>query len=204
MAFPIRCSRSVDRPLHGSPLGWTVRQQQQHQGTDPRSHFRLLSRQKQQQSWRRSSSTNPSFPDDPFRSSEDTNLPLPSSTTSSASSLPSSSQSTSISSDLLPLTTRDSTISADQYLLYRELSKRQSDLQRGIGKRYIVRTRLGFLNIHQEPTDPMDTFNVVGQLYEGQIVMSVMPNRGFWICHDAGGWSIAKYGGFVWLEEWKE
>ena len=80
------------------------------------------------------------------------------------------------------------------------LKKRQRALKQGIGKRYVTRTQLGFLNIHYEPTDPHDTNNIVGRLEEGQIVTSTGPTRGFWIPHDGGGWSISKYGGFTWLE----
>lgn len=80
------------------------------------------------------------------------------------------------------------------------LKKRQRALKQGIGKRYVTRTKLGFLNIHYEPTDPHDTNNIVGRLAEGQIVTSTGPTRGFWVPHDGGGWSISKYGGFTWLE----
>lgn len=81
-----------------------------------------------------------------------------------------------------------------------ELKKRQAALKQGIGKLYVARTQKGFLNIHYEPTDPHDIDNVVGRLQEGQIVTSTGPTRGVWVPHDAGGWSIAKYAGFTWLE----
>jgi hypothetical protein len=84
--------------------------------------------------------------------------------------------------------------------LMESLQKRQVALKQGIGKRYVTRTQLGFLNVHYEPTNPHDTDNVVGRLEEGQIVTSTGPKRGFWIPHDGGGWSISKYGGFTWLE----
>jgi hypothetical protein len=84
--------------------------------------------------------------------------------------------------------------------IHTALSQRIQNLQEGIGKRYICRTQRGFLNIHADPGDPFDTDNIVGRLSEGQIVTSVAPARGPWIRHDAGGWSISVYEGFVWLE----
>jgi len=41
---------------------------------------------------------------------------------------------------------------------------------------------------------------VVGQVYEGQIVKAIAPRIDEWVKHDAGGWSIAEFEGFVWLE----
>lgn len=92
--------------------------------------------------------------------------------------------------------------------LYRQLESRQRDLKEGIGKRYICRTQKGFLNVHQEPSHPYDLSNIVGQLWEGQIVTSLAPSSshqdGSWIRHDHGGWSIRVFGGFVWLEPLNE
>jgi hypothetical protein len=88
----------------------------------------------------------------------------------------------------------------DAASLMTSLRERQATLKQGIGKRYVARTQLGFLNVHYEPTNPHDTHNVVGRLEEGQIVTSTGPMRGFWIPHDGGGWSISKYGGFTWLD----
>lgn len=84
--------------------------------------------------------------------------------------------------------------------LMESLQRRQQAIEQGIGKRYVTRTQLGFLNIHYEPTNPHDTNNIVGRLEQGQIVTSTGPMRGLWIKHDGGGWSISKYGGFTWLE----
>lgn len=83
------------------------------------------------------------------------------------------------------------------------LNQRIYELNVGIGKRYIVRVQQrGFLNVHSEPFDPFDVNNVVGKLKEGQIVKSMKPNKGDWVYHDGqgGGWSIAKFNGFTWLE----
>lgn len=88
--------------------------------------------------------------------------------------------------------------------IHDDLEARYSSLQSGIGRRYITRTQHGFLNVHDEPTDPFDCENIVSQLVEGQVVTSTKPAQGDWICHDGGGWSISKYQGFVWLEELKE
>jgi hypothetical protein len=84
--------------------------------------------------------------------------------------------------------------------LHRLLKDRQKALEQGIGKRYVCRTQKGFLNVHQEPGDPFDTSNIVAQLKEGDIVVSTGPNRGPWVRHDGGGWSVAMFGGFKWLE----
>ena len=84
--------------------------------------------------------------------------------------------------------------------IFSSLEARQKELNLGIGKRFVTRTQNGFLNVHYEPTDPYDNTNVVNQLEEGQIVTSTGPARGLWIPHDGGGWSIAKFGGFTWLE----
>jgi hypothetical protein len=84
--------------------------------------------------------------------------------------------------------------------LYRLLKDRQKALQQGIGKRYVCRTQKGFLNVHLEPGDPFDTSNIVTQLKDGDIVVSTGPNRGPWVRHDGGGWSVAIFGGFKWLE----
>ena len=95
----------------------------------------------------------------------------------------------------------DSTVtSSDDSSVFQALKDRQKQLKLGIGKRYITRTQKGFLNVHYEPSDPYDTENVVHRLAEGDIVTSTGPQRGSWIPHDAGGWSIAKFGGFTWLE----
>uniref|UniRef100_A0A7S3L334 SH3 domain-containing protein n=1 Tax=Amphora coffeiformis TaxID=265554 RepID=A0A7S3L334_9STRA len=89
----------------------------------------------------------------------------------------------------------------DSSQLYEALQDRLAEMEQGIGKRYVCRTQRGFLNIHKEPGDPYNTHNIVGQLREGDIVMSMGPNRGAWVRHDGGGWSISIFGGFTWLEE---
>ena len=83
------------------------------------------------------------------------------------------------------------------------LKKRQKELDNGIGKRYVCRTAKGFLNVHKEPCEPFNPYNIVNQLSEGDIVTSIGPPRGGWIHHDSG-WSIAVYNGHTWLEELKE
>ena len=98
----------------------------------------------------------------------------------------------------------DCEATADSSDLYRALQDRVEAMDRGIGKRYVCRTQKGFLNIHQEPGDPYNSHNIVGQLHEGDIVTSTAPPRGPWVRHDRGGWSIAIFGGFTWLQELKE
>mmetsp|Transcript_24071 Transcript_24071/g.33637 ORF Transcript_24071/g.33637 Transcript_24071/m.33637 type:complete len:214 (+) Transcript_24071:108-749(+) len=84
--------------------------------------------------------------------------------------------------------------------LLNSLRARQEELAVGIGKRYITRTQKGFLNIHSDPqSGPYAVDNIVGQLTESQIVTSIGKFEE-WIQHDAGGWSIAEFGGFVWLQ----
>lgn len=94
----------------------------------------------------------------------------------------------------------------DDANVHSALTNRIAALNNVIGKRYVCRTQLGFLNLHEEPGDPCDTSNIVNQLREGQIVTSTgsMAPGSTWIPHDAGGWSISSHGGFVWLEEWNE
>ncbi len=96
------------------------------------------------------------------------------------------------------------TTTTEDASLLRSLKYRQEALNHGIGKRYVTRTQKGFLNVHYEPTDPYDTSNIVNRLEEGQIVTSTGPPRGPWVLHDAGGWSIAKFVGFTWLEPIEE
>lgn len=84
------------------------------------------------------------------------------------------------------------------------LLARRDELERGIGRRYITRTQKGFLNIHSDcESGPYALENIVGQLSEGRVVTSIQ-NVGGWIKHDAGGWSISKFGGFTWLEPIEE
>jgi hypothetical protein len=96
------------------------------------------------------------------------------------------------------------TTTTEDASLLQSLKYRQEALKHGIGKRYVTRTQKGFLNVHYEPSDPYNTSNIVNQLEEGQIVRSTGPPRGAWVPHDAGGWSIAKFGGFTWLEPIEE
>jgi len=89
-------------------------------------------------------------------------------------------------------------LSDDQ--LFSSLNRKIKQLELGIGKRYVIRTQRGFLNVHYEPSDPYMSQNVVNQLSDGDIVTATGPRRGIWIPHDGGGWSVYKYGGFTWLE----
>lgn len=66
------------------------------------------------------------------------------------------------------------------------------------GRRFRVCTQRGFLNVHSEPGDPYASWNVVGQLYEGEIVTG-LEQDGDWLLHDGGGWSVRFYGDFEWL-----
>jgi len=93
---------------------------------------------------------------------------------------------------------------SDSTSLYTELFARRAQLDLGIGKRYVCRTHEGYVNIHYQPGDPFNTDNILGRMEEGKIVMSTGPPRGPWIQHDGGGWSIAEYGGFTWLEALEE
>lgn len=88
--------------------------------------------------------------------------------------------------------------------IYSNLHDRLEQIHNGIGKRYKCYTQYGFLNVHKEPTDPFDTDNLVGVIYDGQIVTSIQLNNNNWILHDAGGWSITKYNDFIWLQAIEE
>ena len=83
--------------------------------------------------------------------------------------------------------------------LLNSLKSRKLNLSKGIGRRYITRTQKGFLNVHADPdSGPYAVNNIIGRLEEGQIIESIGIFED-WIQHDSG-WSIAKFGGFVWLE----
>ena len=94
-------------------------------------------------------------------------------------------------------------VSEDSSFIFESLRKRKKEIENGIGKRYICRTQKGFLNVHKEPCEPFNPYNIVNQLTEGDVVTSIGPPRGGWIHHDSG-WSIAIYNGHTWLEELKE
>jgi hypothetical protein len=98
----------------------------------------------------------------------------------------------------------DYTAVPDSRQLHTALAERVAALQNGIGKRYVCRTQRGFLNVHREPGDPYDTTNIVNQLVDGQVVTSTSAAKDGWLQHDAGGWSVILYGGFVWLEPLSE
>jgi hypothetical protein len=92
-------------------------------------------------------------------------------------------------------------VTEEQQDLLASLRSRQQELEKGIGRRYRVRTQLGFLNVHSSYKDgPWATHNIVSQLGEGDIVTSTGSQIGDWIPHDGGGWSIAVFGGFTWLQ----
>jgi len=99
---------------------------------------------------------------------------------------------------------RNDDLDAMDASLHQALQQRVAALEEGIGKRYVCRTQIGFLNVHESPGDPFRTDNVVGRLVDGDIVASTGPPQGDWIQHDGGGWSIAVYSEFVWLQELKE
>lgn len=84
--------------------------------------------------------------------------------------------------------------------VHKQLKDRRMAIHDGVGKRYIVRTGQGCLNVHLEPSSAFATDNIVNQLTDGQIVTSTGPTRGIWIPHDGGGWSVSDYQGHTWLE----
>lgn len=92
-----------------------------------------------------------------------------------------------------------------QGAMFASLKARQDEFEQGVGKRFRVCTQRGFLNVHSSYKDgPYANDNVVNQLEEGDIVTSIGPRVGDWVHHDAGGWSIAIFGGFRWLEPLEE
>jgi len=95
------------------------------------------------------------------------------------------------------------TIDTEHDSFHRKLRERKEELKRGIGKRFIVRTQKGFLNVHSSlDLGPHATDNIVNQLHDGQVVTS-KNIVGYWIQHE-GGWSVARYGGFVFLQPLEE
>ena len=73
------------------------------------------------------------------------------------------------------------------------------ELKKEQPRRYLVQTQRGFLNVHSEPGDPYRSDNVVGRLFEGDIVIGIQ-EQDQWLLHEAGGWSIRFHGGFEWLK----
>ncbi|CAL1155320.1 unnamed protein product [Cladocopium goreaui] len=83
--------------------------------------------------------------------------------------------------------------------LAESLRRRQEELKKEQPRRYLVQTQRGFLNVHSEPGDPYRSDNVVGRLFEGDIVIGIQ-EQDQWLLHEAGGWSIRFHGGFEWLK----
>ena len=83
--------------------------------------------------------------------------------------------------------------------LYATLNARRAAVDEGAGRRYRVdNASPGFLNVHTAPDDPFRTDNVVARLLHNDVVESVS-ERGAWVEHDGGGWSIREYGGHRYL-----
>jgi len=100
--------------------------------------------------------------------------------------------------------TSDTVLDKENRSLFESLQSRRIELSEGVGKRYIVRTQRGFLNVHDTyESGPYAIDNIVGRLNEGEIVISIC-KIGDWIEHDAGGWSISNFGAFTWLEPIEE
>ena len=87
---------------------------------------------------------------------------------------------------------------AESSALYASLKARRADVDDGAGKRFRVDSLVGFLNVHSEPDDPFRLDNVVGQLGHGEVVESTS-ERGDWVAHDGGGWSIRVHDGHHFL-----
>lgn len=87
--------------------------------------------------------------------------------------------------------------------LHKALEERREELKRGIGRRFVVRTQRGFLNVHScMSKGPFCMDNIVQQLSDGDVITS-KNIIGSWIQHEHG-WSIARYQGFVFLEPVEE
>ena len=91
------------------------------------------------------------------------------------------------------------TTDAADAALYATLNARRAAVDEGAGRRYRVdNASPGFLNVHTAPDDPFRTDNVVARLLHNDVVESV-GERGAWVEHDGGGWSIREYGGHRYL-----
>lgn len=85
--------------------------------------------------------------------------------------------------------------------IFERLNERKLQLTKGVGKRYVVQTKKGFLNVYKDPKKgPFCTDNIVGKLEEGHIVTSTGEPFGIWIQHDGGGWSVSQFEEFKWLK----
>ena len=105
--------------------------------------------------------------------------------------------------DAAPTATADATTAerppAADAALYATLNARRAAVDEGAGRRYRVdNASPGFLNVHTSPDDPFRTDNVVARLLHNDVVESVS-ERGAWVEHDGGGWSIREYGGHRYL-----
>jgi len=97
------------------------------------------------------------------------------------------------------MATREDRDVVESKSIYNALKKRKDDLKDMIGRRYIVRTQQGFLNVHSDPDKgPYATDNIVSILKHGQIITSTGKGKEGWIQHSEG-WSISEHGGFTWL-----
>ena len=96
-------------------------------------------------------------------------------------------------------TTAERPPTAADAALYATLNARRAAVDEGAGRRYRVdNASPGFLNVHTAPDDPFRTDNVVARLMHNDVVESVS-ERGAWVEHDGGGWSIREYGGHRYL-----
>ena len=96
-------------------------------------------------------------------------------------------------------TTAERPPTAADAALYATLNARRAAVDEGAGRRYRVdNASPGFLNVHTAPDDPFRTDNVVARLLHNDVVQSVS-ERGAWVEHDGGGWSIREYGGHRYL-----
>lgn len=59
------------------------------------------------------------------------------------------------SEESVPVVDLDNVAASESNDLYSSLAVRITAQEYGIGKRYVCRTQKGFLNVHQEPCDPM-------------------------------------------------
>jgi len=61
-----------------------------------------------------------------------------------------------------------------------------------------------YLCIPEDDFEARDKSNIVNRLEDGEIVTSISPERGCWIEHDAGGWSLSVLDGQIRLEPIEE
>lgn len=96
---------------------------------------------------------------------------------------------------------------AEQIRAFLSFGQLRQSLRASLNHRYTVRTQRGFLNVHSDDSDPFETTNIVGQLRDGDRVvtdpnMAMGPAPFFWmrVLEPVQGYCVSCTGSFEWLQ----